>query len=81
MKQTFQKITLVAFLILVSFLALFCTLLWTHALFGENGSWSLREGVIDKFISFIFYADMPLLLALALLALYHSLRGGISGYL
>ena len=61
MKQTFQKLTLVAFLILVAFLALFFTLIWTSSLFGENGGWAMREGILDKLTIFIFYADMPLL--------------------
>ena len=76
MKQTFQKITLVAFLILVAFLALFFTLIWTNSLFGENGGWAEREGIIDKLTIFIFYADMPLLLAASITSVISFFKSG-----
>ena len=76
MKQTFQKITLVAFLILVAFLALFFTLIWTNSLFGENGGWAEREGIIDKLIIFIFYADMPVLLVASITSIISFFKRG-----
>jgi hypothetical protein len=63
MKQRLQKIAIVTFLILVAFLSLFFTYFWTNSLFGENGGWAMREGILDKLTIFIFYADMPLLSA------------------
>lgn len=76
MKQTFQKITLVAFLILVAFLALFFTLIWTSSLFGENGGWAMREGILDKLTIFIFYADMPLLSAASITSIISFFKRG-----
>ena len=76
MKQTFQKITLVAFLILVAFLALFFTLIWTNSLFGENGGWAEREGIIDKLTIFIFYADMPVLLVASITSIISFFKRG-----
>ena len=76
MKQTFQKITLVAFLILVAFLALFFTLIWTNSLFGENGGWAEREGIIDKLTIFIFYADMPGLLVASITSIISFFKRG-----
>ena len=75
MKQTFQKITLVAFLILVSFLALFFTLLWTNSLFWDGG-WEEREGIIDKLTIFIFYADMPVLLVASITSIISFFKRG-----
>ena len=75
MKQTFQKITLVAFLILVSFLALFFTLLWTNSLFWDGG-WAEREGIIDKLTIFIFYADMPVLLVASITSIISFFKRG-----
>lgn len=76
MKQTFQKITLVAFLILVAFLALFFTLIWTSSLFGENGGWAMREGILDKLTIFIFYADIPLLSAASITSIISFFKRG-----
>ena len=76
MKQTFQKITLVAFLILVAFLALFFTLIWTNSLFGENGGWAEREGIIDKLTIFIIYADMPVLLVASITSIISFFKRG-----
>ena len=76
MKQTFQKITLVAFLILVAFLALFFTLIWTSSLFGENGGWAMREGILDKLTIFIFYVDMPLLSAASITSIISFFKRG-----
>ena len=76
MKQTFQKITLVAFLILVAFLALFFTLLWTNSLFGDNGGWEMREEIIDKLTIFIFYADMPGLLVASITSIISFFKRG-----
>ena len=76
MKQIFQKITLVAFLILVAFLALFFTLIWTSSLFGENGGWAMREGILDKLTIFIFYADMPLLSAASIASIISFFKRG-----
>ena len=75
MKQIFQKITLVAFLILVAFLALFFTFLWTNSLFG-NGGWEEREGIIDKLTIFIFYADMPVLLVASITSIISFFKRG-----
>jgi hypothetical protein len=76
MKQTFQKIAIVTFLILVAFLSLFFTYFWTNSLFGENGGWAMREGILDKLTIFIFYADMPLLSAASITSIISFFKRG-----
>jgi hypothetical protein len=76
MKQIFQKIAIVTFLILVAFLSLFFTYFWTNSLFGENGGWAMREGILDKLTIFIFYADMPLLSAASITSIISFFKRG-----
>ena len=76
MKQTFQKIAIVTFLILVAFLSLFFTYLWTNSLFGDNGGWEMREEIIDKLTIFIFYADMPVLLLASITSIISFFKRG-----
>ena len=76
MKQTFQKIAIVTFLILVAFLSLFFTYLWTNSLFGDNGGWEMREEIIDKLTIFIFYADMPVLLVASITSIISCFKRG-----
>ena len=75
MKQTFQKITLVTFLILVAYLSLFFTYFWTNSLFWDGG-WAMREGILDKLTIFIFYADMPLLSAASITSIISFFKRG-----
>ena len=75
MKQTFQKITLVTFLILVAYLSLFFTYFWTNSLFWDGG-WAEREGIIDKLTIFIFYADMPVLLVASITSIISFFKRG-----
>ena len=76
MKQTFQKITLVAFWILVALLALYLTVICGFNLFQEDGRFSLTEGFIVKFIIFIIYADMPLLFAAGITSIISFFKKG-----
>ena len=76
MKQTFQKITLVAFWILVALLALYLTVICGFNLFQEDGRFSLTEGFIVKFIIFIIYADMPLLFAAGITSVISFFKRG-----
>ena len=76
MKQTFQKITLVAFLILVALLALFFIILSGYALFGDGGTWSEREGLIEKSIPLIYYADMLILFAASITSIISFFKKG-----
>ena len=76
MKQRLQKIAIVTFLILVAFLSLFFTYLWTNSLFGDNGGWEMREEIIDKLTIFIFYADMPVLLVASITSIISFFKRG-----
>ena len=76
MKQRLQKIAIVTFLILVAFLSLFFTCLWTNSLFGDNGGWEMREEIIDKLAIFIFYADMPVLLTASITSIISFIKRG-----
>ena len=61
MKQTSHKTRIGSFLIIGTLLALYLTINVGYDLFCVHKAWMYRDGLIQKIVLVLLYADIPLL--------------------
>ena len=59
--ENYQRITIVSFLIIGTLLALYLTINVGYDLFCVHKAWMYRDGLIQKIVGVLIYADFALL--------------------
>lgn len=74
--KTFQKVILGSFLTIGTLLALYLTINVGYDLFWIHKAWMYRDGLIQKIVLVLLYADIPLLFIAGLTSTISFFRTG-----